>query len=285
MKKFNRLTIVAAAEVVLDFRTNSQMDLVDTQWNIVGLCDASGKTGRAAKLARIALEEERQVLAEDGQISLQRALIDLALEAPERTRSLPCWRRLVSGLRMDGFEIVETEIESDPDHRWQRPQVQIVLKLIPMLPSDVPGLDFREAENEVTKLLRRHGFTVAEGHLKSAMSSFGRGEWTSANGEMRKFLESYLNEMAESLGYAGDGDGKSKRDFLGNGASPPFLLAEYNEWSSNNNKAQYVQGLMSRMHPHGGHPGLSEEEDATFRMQINLVTARLFLRRFDQRQS
>ncbi|MBB4279347.1 hypothetical protein GGE12_007161 [Rhizobium mongolense] len=43
-----------------------------------------------------------------------------------------------------------------------------------------------------------------------------------------------------------------------------------------------IDALMSRMHPHGGHPGLSEEEDATFRLQINLVTARLFLRRLDR---
>jgi hypothetical protein len=60
-------------------------------------------------------------------------------------------------------------------------------------------------------------------------------------------------------------------------------LTEYNEWNENNQKPQYIQGLMSRMHPHGGHPGLSEEEDATFRLQITLVTARLLLRRFRQR--
>jgi len=46
-----------------------------------------------------------------------------------------------------------------------------------------------------------------------------------------------------------------------------------------------VQGLMNRMHPHGGHAGLSEEEDATFRLQVTLITARLFLRRLDQRVS
>ena len=131
-------------------------------------------------------------------------------------------------------------------------------------------------------LLDRHGFSVAKGHLKQAVSAFGRGEWSSANGELRNFSESYLNEIASSLGCAGSGDGKAKRDYLGR-LQPPFLLADYNEWNANNQKPQYVQGLMSRMHPHGGHPGLSEEEDATFRLQISLVSARLFLRRFDQR--
>lgn len=150
------------------------------------------------------------------------------------------------------------------------------------MPSDVPGLDFREAENEVTLLLDRHGFTVAKGHLRQAVSAFSRGEWSSANGELRNFHESYLNDTAVSLGYVGSDNSKARRDYLGR-LQPPFLLVDYNEWHPNNQKPQYVQGLMSRMHPHGGHPGLSEEEDATFRLQISLVTARLFLRRFDHR--
>ena len=118
--------------------------------------------------------------------------------------------------------------------------------------------------------------------MKQAISAFSRGEWSSANGELRNFYESYLNEIATRLGYTGSGDSKAKRDYLGK-LQPPFLLVDYNEWNPNNQKPQYVQGLISRMHPHGGHPGLSEEEDATFRLQISLVTARLFLRRFDQR--
>ncbi|HCH73379.1 MAG TPA: hypothetical protein DFK19_18255, partial [Ochrobactrum sp.] len=77
-------------------------------------------------------------------------------------------------------------------------------------------------------------------------------------------------------------DSRQKRDFLGGSVTPPFLLADYNEWSPDGKKSPFVQALMSRMHPHGGHPGLSEEEDATFRLQINLVTARLFLRRLDR---
>lgn len=85
-------------------------------------------------------------------------------------------------------------------------------------------------------------------------------------------------------GYKGKDDSKLKRDFLGSGVRPSFLFEDYNEWNANNQKQQYVQSLMSKMHPHGGHPGLSEEEDAIFRLQIMLITARLFLRRFKQRK-
>lgn len=89
------------------------------------------------------------------------------------------------------------------------------------------------------------------------------------------------NVRSVSVAYAPTGN-STKSNELGF-LRPPFLLSDYNEWNSNNQKPQFVQGLMSRMHPHGGHSGLSEEEDATFRLQINLIAARLFLRRFGLR--
>ena len=282
MIEFNRMTIVAAAEVISGFRSHSDMEVLEVQWEIMGRCSASSKSPRVADLARIACEEEIEVLTEGGQVHLSRALVEIAISAPERMRRSQAWRRLVAGLRFDGFEVRTTQVEVDSDEYWHTGQAETTVELVRMLPSSVPELDFREAESEVTLLLDRHGFTVSKGHLKQAVSAFNRGQWSSANGELRNFYESYLNEIATSLGYTGGGDGKARRDYLGS-LQQPFLLADYNEWNSNNQKPQYVQGLMSRMHPHGGHPGLSEEEDSTFRLQISLVTARLFLRRFDQR--
>ena len=290
MSEFNRMTIVAAAEVIAAIQSHSDMDVLEVQWGIAGRCSGSSKSARVADLAQIACEEEIEVLTESGQVHLSRALVEFALSAHERQKDSAAWRKLVAGLRFDGFEIrtAEREVDSygfggDPfGDPWERKRVETTTELVRMLPSDVPELEFREAESEIALLLDRHRFTVAKGHLKRAVSAFSRGEWSSANGELRNFYESYLNEIAGGLGYTGSGNGKAQRDYLGS-LQPPFLLADYNEWNTNNQKPQYVQGLMSRMHPHGGHPGLSEEEDATFRLQISLVTARLFLRRFDQR--
>ena len=282
MSDFNRLTVVAAAEVISDFKSHSDMEVLEVQWGISGRCSASSKSARVADWARIACEEEIEVPTEGGQVHLSRALVEIAISVPPRVRRSQSWRRLVAGLRFDGFEVRTTQVEVDSGDYWHGGHTETATELVRMLPSDVPQLDFREAESEVALLLDRHGFTVAKGHLKQAVSAFNRGEWSSANGELRNFYESYLNEIATALGYTGSGDGKARRDYLGS-LQPPFLLADYNEWNPNNQKPQYVQGLMSRMHPHGGHPGLSEEEDAAFRLQISLVTARLFLRRFDQR--
>lgn len=282
MSEFNRMTVVAAAEVISAFNSHSDMEILEVEWGIAGRYAAGSKSARVAGLAKVAIEENGEVVTESGRVGLARALVERAIKAPAGVKNSDSWKRLVAGLRFDGFEIVETQTEIDADRPWGTPQVETTIQLVRMLPSDVPGLDFREAESEVEQLLNRHGFSIAKGHLKQAISAFSRGEWSSANGALRNFYESYLNEIADRLGYSGEGDSKDKRNFLGT-LQPPFLLAEYNEWNSNNQKPQFVQGLMSRMHPHGGHPGLSEEEDATFRLQINLVTARLFLRRFDQR--
>lgn len=282
MSDFNRMTVVAAAEVISSCHSHSDMEVLEVQWGIAGRCSDASKSARVADLARIAYEKEINVLTERGRMHLSRAVVEMAISAPEHVKRFGSWSKLVAGLRFDGFEVREAETEDDSDDYWPSRRTERTVELVRMLPSDVPELDFREAESEVTSLLDRHGFTVAKGHLTQAISAFSRGEWSSANGELRNFYESYLNEIATGLGYSGSGNSKSRRDYLG-GLQPPFLLTHYNEWDPNNQKPQYVQGLMSRLHPHGGHPGLSEEEDATFRLQISLVTARLFLRRFDQR--
>jgi hypothetical protein len=282
MTEFNRMTLVAAAEVITEFHSHDKLDVLEAQWDLTGRCNTSSKAARVASLVRIAAEDNPTVMTEVGITNLSRALLELAIQAPENVRRTPVWNKLIAGLRFDGFDLSETETQAERRHSWLRAEVKTSFTLARMLPQDIPETDFREAEAEVVQLLDRYGFGVSCGHLKLALSAFQRGEWSAANGELRKFYEGYLNEISEKLGYTGGTDSKMSRDFLGK-LKPPFLLADYNEWNENNQKPQYVQGLMSRMHPHGGHPGLSEEEDATFRLQIILITARLFLRRYDRR--
>lgn len=282
MKQFNRLTVVAAAEVISDFKSHSDMEVLEVQWGITGRCAASSKPARVASLARIAIEEDLQAMTEDGLLPLDRALVEAAIKAPADKQKSDAWKKLIAGLRFDGFELVEVEAGSDDFNSMFSGRKKKAVSLVRMLPDDVPELDFRDAESEVVGLLDRSGFATAKGHLGLALAAFQRGEWASANGQLRNFYESYLNEIAVGLGCPAGEDSKAKRNYLGN-LPTPFLLADYNEWNANNQKPQYVQGLMSRMHPHGGHPGLSEEEDATFRLQITLVTARLFLRRYRKR--
>ena len=282
MTGFNRLTIVAAVEVIADFKAHSDMNVLEVQWDIEQYVSTSSKSARIASWSKVAASLDPMVMTEAGKMKLSRAVVEVSLKAPENKRSGSSWEKLIAGLKFDGFELIETTIPTGKEDWLGEPIMVKRQELHRMLPQDIPETDFREAASEVELLLDQHGFSVAQGHLQMALSAFQRGEWSSANGELRKLYESYLNEIADTLGYTGVDDSKARRDFLGAGVTPPFLLEEYNEWHPQ--KTQFVQGLMNRMHPHGGHPGLSEEEDATFRLQVSLITARLFLRRFKQRK-
>ncbi|TCR97806.1 hypothetical protein [Rhizobium sp. BK418] len=279
MGEFNRMTVVAAAEVISDSYSHSDIDVFEVQWGIEDRGGGGSKSARVVSLSKAAIEGGLLVYTESGQVSLERAIIEKALANWLTKKDTASWQKLKAGLRFDGFEIVEPTEDEDV---WGKPAPNASAALVRMLPADAPELDMREAENEVVQLLSKHRLTTAEGHLSRALSAFQRGEWSGANGELRNFLESYFNEIAVLAGCDPTLDSRQKRDFLGGSVNPPFLLADYNEWSPDGKKSPFVQALMSRMHPHGGHPGLSEEEDATFRLQINLVAARLFLRRLDR---
>ena len=284
MNEFCRMTLIGALEVVASFNSDAEMDVLSIQWGVDGQFEATSTAARIAGIARIALDENFTVQTENGWVSLTRAVVEKAIRAPDFRHDTDAWKKFVDGLRADGFEVAVKEVKVGSGSIFGTEETKKVATLVRMLPDIITGMDFRKAESEVVMLLDECGFYVARGHLNQSLSAFQRGEWSSANGELRNFFESYLDEIAKGLGYTGQGDSKAKRDFLGN-LQPPFLLADYNEWNANNQKPQFVQGLMSRLHPHGGHPGLSDEEDATFRLQISLVTARLFLRRYNQRKN
>ena len=222
-------------------------------------------------------------MTEDGLASLSRALVEAAIGAPEHKGAGQSWKKLLAGLRFDGFELVETESEIESDALWQSERTEKSLKLVRMLPSHVPELDFREAEDEISLLMDQHGFIVAKGHLQQAISAFSRENGRPQTASFA--ISSRATSMRSQIALATQVTLTAKPSVISLGLawSPPFLIADYNEWHAKNQKPQYIQGLMSRMHPHGGHPGLSEEEDATFRLQITLITARLLLRRFDQK--
>lgn len=284
MKEFSRMTVVGALEVIASFSSRADMEVLNLQWAIDGRFEAESDSAYVAGVAKIAFNEDLMVQTENGWVPLSRAVVEKAIKAPDFRHETDAWKKFVDGLKSDGFEVVFKETRITSSSVFGSDEIKMVAKLVRMLPDNITGMDFRKAEDEVMMLLEECGFHTAKGHLNQSMSAFQRGEWSSANGELRNFYESYLNEIATGLGYTGAGDSKAKRDFLGK-LQPPFLLTDYNEWNENNQKPQFVQGLMSRLHPHGGHPGLSEEEDATFRLQISLVTARLFLRRYNQRKN
>ena len=285
MPDFNRMTIVAASEAIERGHSQNEFWTLATPWGVTNQCGSGALIARTNALANLAITQDPEVLTINGMLPLSRAMIECAVSLfPQRGHGdQPHWKKLIAGLRMDGFEIVQPDVGGEVDDIFGSPRRTLgPPELQRMLPDAVPDLSSRMAENELQTLLRKHGFQVSSGHLQQAINNFSLGNWAAANAQLRTFVEDLLSQIADRLGCEPNGDSATKRKFLGE-CNPPFLLADYNEWHTNVQKPQYVQGLWSRLHPAGSHPGLSEEDDATFRMQIVLISARLFMRRFDQR--
>ena len=148
--------------------------------------------------------------------------------------------------------------------------------LLPALPADV-GLP--SVQSELMILLRKHGLETAEGHLDQALNAHVHGKWASANGQIRTFLEAVLDWIAMQLDPTAVtvGSGQPRRTKLSKNG---FLSNDLNEWD--NDGKGFINGLIRRLHPQGAHPGLSDEDDCTFRLHIVLITVALLLRRYDQ---
>jgi hypothetical protein len=166
---------------------------------------------------------------------------------------------LVRALSLDGYTYRDGEL------RRALPQV----------------VDVTVAEDDIFTLLCKHRFHVAEGHLRQAYSAHTKGDWAAANSQVRVFFESLLDEVAVAIDSANASlpSSHARRSKL---AVEGFLYQRLNEWSEDGKG--FINGLVRRLHPEGAHPGLSDSEDSTFRLQIVLITARLLLVRYDSGQ-
>jgi hypothetical protein len=177
-------------------------------------------------------------------------------EEPEET-----FPKLVNSLRLDGFAVDG-------------------LRLRTVLPDNVP---VAQEENELKCLLGEYEFTTALGHLDQAIAAHTRGDWASANSQLRSFIEALFDDFSRELSEGSTEKLKSshaRREWLAK-RSPPFFYSELNEWEING-KGGFVQGFWQRLHPEGSHPGLSDERDCTFRLHLVIIVSGYFLRRFDE---
>jgi hypothetical protein len=64
------------------------------------------------------------------------------------------------------------------------------------LPDEValPAID-----DELRRLFRHFGFAVPFGHLEQAIEAHTRGDSAAANGQLRTFMESLLNDIARHV--------------------------------------------------------------------------------------
>lgn len=201
----------------------------------------------------------------DGRESIQDVIVEEAaslvrVDLSFRGDDAPKWfsdqQEFCRRLEMDGFVVSEGKLRA-------------------ALPDDV-GLP--AAQDELRHLLGKHNFSTASGHIEQALDAHAKGHWAAANSQIRTFFDALLDQICERLdpNTKSLGSGQPRRTQL---AAQGFFSRDLNEWDDKG--LGFVNGLAKRLHPHGSHPGLSDQDDSTFRLHTVLLTARLFLVRFD----
>jgi hypothetical protein len=152
--------------------------------------------------------------------------------------------------------------------------------LISVLPIEA---DIPEREDELNQLLDTYGFSIPKGHLEQAISAHARGDWASANSQLRTFIESLFDCIAETLSPGISQTHTTSEARRATLASPQqhFFMSELNEWL--NNGGGFVQGFWRRLHSQGAHPGLSDRIDSTFRLHLVILVGHHFLKRLSER--
>jgi hypothetical protein len=149
-----------------------------------------------------------------------------------------------------------------------------------LLPAEVVEA---KSESELFKLLNKFKFSISQGHLKQATNNHSLGNWAGANSQFRTFVESILTEICKYILPKNSCNNMGTAiKLLSLTANPPFLRTDLNEVESNQCDKPFIEGLWKRLHPEGSHPGLSDEEDSTFRYHVSIVFAHYLLSRLEK---
>lgn len=269
MPRFSRITVIEAVGS-LEYLTHNQIDRLLLKFGLEEVAPKgfAAKASRLNALSKYLIDnrDEKGPLGGNLTFEIIEEVLRLRLttssldqSAPRIEEQLP---ELANCLKRDGYVVTNGKLKT-------------------MLPEDIQLVD---KGNELNLLLDRFEFATAKGHLEQAISAHTRGEWASANAQLRSFMESLFDSMAEKLANNKTElpqPGYQRRELLAK-LNPPFLLPALNEWQIGGSGG-FLQGLWRRLHPQGSHPGLSDEEDSTLRLHLVILVASHYLRRLDSR--
>lgn len=163
----------------------------------------------------------------------------------------------VHALKQDGFEITDEG------------------QLRETLPCEA---DLPQTSDELHDLLDELNMSTLKGHLDQAIEAHTRGEWASANGQLRNILQELFDEIARRIDPIRAKNlkpGINLRQLLSE-TDPPFFSKPRAEWTCDGKN--FIEGIVKRLHSEGPHPGLSDEGDCTFRLHLVLIVAHYYLR-------
>jgi hypothetical protein len=150
-----------------------------------------------------------------------------------------------------------------------------------LLPNEI---EEAKIESELFTLLNKFGLSTTKGHLEQAIHNHSQGNWAGANGQFRPFIESLLIDICKIVLPNNKCESASTAiTLLSKTSNPAFLRSDLNEVENPKCTKPFIEGFWKRLHPEGTHPGLSDEEDSTFRYHLTIVVAYYLLKRLASR--
>jgi hypothetical protein len=138
-------------------------------------------------------------------------------------------------------------------------------------------LEAAKIPDEFIGNLTHFNLNTAFGHLEQAQANYKDGNWAAANAMVRSCFETILIFINDKLNpqtpSTSGGDAITKLTNSG------FFREDLNEADRQSQPFGFIGGLWKMLHPHGSHPGLSVEEDSTFRYHVALVALNYYLKR------
>jgi hypothetical protein len=267
MAQFSRRTILAATDV-LGAQGHTEITRFLLEQGLEDAIAGRSRADRANGVARLLIQNpnQRNDLGENLSDAVVTAMVANAISSSfggypnafQLDRFKERFPGLYRGLERDGFVVDGGQLR----------------RALPV------ALDLPQADDEVHARLDHYGFAVSKGHLDQGITAHARGDWAAANAQFRPFIENLFDCIAERIAAGTElpAAGHQRRQWLSK-TNPPFFSAELNEWSGDGKG--FLEGFFRRLHPAGAHPGLSDEEDSTFRLHLVLLVSRLVLRRLN----
>lgn len=140
-------------------------------------------------------------------------------------------------------------------------------------------LNFNNNETLLENLLNKYNLDIAKGHYNQASNAFNRGDWAACNSQLRSYVEELLNKLSEKITGTAPASSQDAKIALAK-CNPPIFYKQLNEWLDNGQG--FFETFWKRLHPEGPHPGLSDEYDSMFRLNLVQISTLEVLRRYDQ---
>lgn len=260
---FSRATITDVMRLLENLSTTSSLDTFAFRYGLDEVAVGSSKEQKALNIGKHLLNnpELPGILSDNLMFEIVEDVINKAVNneyhyniTDQEFVNFPQLRRL---LLKDGFVIENGQ-------------------LIRTFETDI---DFKTNDTLLEILLNKHNLTVAKGHYNQANNAFNRGDWAACNSQLRSYVEELLNKIAEKVTGHTFTDSHQARIALSK-CNPPIFYKQLNEWKDNGQG--FFETFWSRLHPEGSHPGLSDEDDSIFRLNLVQITTLEVLKRYDQ---